>query len=283
MGRPLRALILEDSPLDFELLLRALRGEGFDVTPRRVENVRELREAIANERWDVVLSDYSMPELSVPISLRVLQEQQVDVPFIIVSGSVGEESAVDAMKAGAHDFFLKDRLARLGSAIDRELREAETRRQRRAADARLKESEQQLRQALQARDEFLRIASHELRTPLTPLALELQTALDLAHRLPAAQPAPELEKLESKLAKAVRNVERLKTLIENLLDVTRIASGELTLSRERVDLCETVTRLTDRLRGPRHPTADIALRCEGPVVGDWDPIAIESAVNNLLA
>src|SRR5579859_1243969 len=138
MNRPLRLLLLEDSETDAGLLLHTLRREGYDVAHRRVQTADELHHALTEESWDAALSDYSMPQLNVENALAILREHEIDIPFIVVSGTIGEEMAVLAMKAGAHDFFLKDRTARLASAIELELREAEVRRDRRLALQRLR-------------------------------------------------------------------------------------------------------------------------------------------------
>src|SRR5439155_4305359 len=95
--------------------------------------------------WDVVLSDYNMPEFSAPAALKTLQDSGLDLPFIIISGGIGEDVAVAAMKAGAHDYLMKGNLARLAPAVERELREAATRAARRQAEDALRESEQRYR------------------------------------------------------------------------------------------------------------------------------------------
>ena len=128
---PLRVLIVEDSDSDAELLLFELQHGGFDVTHRRAASEVEVRRALDEDEWDLVISDYSMPGFDGRRCLQIFQERNLDVPFILMSGTVGEEVAVEAMKAGAHDYIMKDRLTRLVPAIQRELREAATRRERR--------------------------------------------------------------------------------------------------------------------------------------------------------
>jgi DNA-binding NtrC family response regulator len=117
MGIPLRVLVVEDSEEDTLLMLRELRRGGYDVTHRRVETRESMHAALAGQAWDVVLSDYRMPHFSAPDALQVLKESGLDLPFIIVSGTVGEETAVASMKAGAHDYLLKSNLIRLCAAI----------------------------------------------------------------------------------------------------------------------------------------------------------------------
>ncbi len=139
---PLRVLLVEDSEADAGLILRELAQRGYAPVSKRIEDAASMRAALAEGAWDVVLSDWAMPTFSAPDALRILKEHSLDIPFIIVSGSIGEETAAEAMRAGAHDFVLKDRLARLTPCVARELREIESRRQ---ATAALRRSEDQRR------------------------------------------------------------------------------------------------------------------------------------------
>jgi len=143
MGRLLRVLIVEDSADDTELLLEELRRGGYEPQYRRVETADAMRAALRSEPWDLVVSDHSAPRFNSLAALRVLTESDLDIPFIIVSGTIGEDAAVEAMKAGAHDYIAKGRLARLIPAVARELSEAEHRRARRTAEQRLRQQEQQ--------------------------------------------------------------------------------------------------------------------------------------------
>ena len=136
MTDALRVLMVEDSPTDAKLVLQALRSMGREVAFERVEDPESMRRALEERTWDFVLSDWSMPKFSAMGALDVLKKTGKDLPFIIVSGTVGEESAVDAMHAGAHDYVLKDKLGRLGPAIERELRECKARGALREAQAR---------------------------------------------------------------------------------------------------------------------------------------------------
>ncbi|MEW5849086.1 MAG: EAL domain-containing protein [Myxococcota bacterium] len=134
MSKPLRVLLVEDNPDDAELLLRQLRKAGYDPHYQRVDTPGGMSHALGSEMWDLVLSDYHMPTFSGFAALKLLQETRLDIPFIIVSGNIGEETAVAAMKAGAHDYIMKDNLTRLGPTVERELREAVMRRERRRAE-----------------------------------------------------------------------------------------------------------------------------------------------------
>ncbi len=138
-------LLVEDSDDDALLIQRQFRRVGMDVTAERVETAAGLSAALRRGTPDVVICDYNMPAFSADEALAQIRADGVDVPFILVSGEVGEETAAALMKAGAHDFVLKDRLARLVPAVERELREAADRRQRRAAQSALRVSEERFR------------------------------------------------------------------------------------------------------------------------------------------
>ena len=140
----LRLLLVEDSEDDAILLLRALETGGYSVTHRRVETLLAFEHALAHEEWDIVISDYSLPGLNGLHALAAFQRHDVDIPFFLISGSVGEERAVEAMRAGAHDYIMKGHLARLARAIARELKEAEVRRTTRRTYVHLKNAEDHL-------------------------------------------------------------------------------------------------------------------------------------------
>jgi two-component system cell cycle sensor histidine kinase/response regulator CckA len=146
MNSQLRILIVEDSEDDLLLLLRELRRGGYTPDYLRVENAADMQAALDRQLWDIVIADYTLPSFSAPEALQLLQLQQRDLPFIIVSGTIGEETAVAAMRAGAHDYLLKDNLARLVPAVERELREAQERQKRLEVEQALRESEERFRQ-----------------------------------------------------------------------------------------------------------------------------------------
>lgn len=142
---PLRVLLIEDSASDAALLLRQLRKDGLDVQHTRVENAQDLLSALQSQDWDVVISDYHLPQFDAEAALHIVKDYDADLPFIVVSGTVGEDTAVRMMKSGAHDYLLKDKLARLVPAIQREQIEAQIRRERRTALAALEASEERYR------------------------------------------------------------------------------------------------------------------------------------------
>ena len=137
MSERLRVLQIEDLESDAALLVRLLEKSGYEVDAERVEDAEEMRAALSGRTWDVIIADFKLPRFDAPAALRILHETGEDIPFIIVSGSIGEGLAVQLMKSGAHDYVMKDNPARLPPVVEREVREARARRERRRAEERL--------------------------------------------------------------------------------------------------------------------------------------------------
>jgi two-component system, cell cycle sensor histidine kinase and response regulator CckA len=147
---PLRLLVIEDAPEDAELLQVELRRAGYLVTMERVEDINAMSHALDEDDWDLVVSDHSMPGMTSFDALEILRRRELDLPFIIVSGGIGEEEAVAAMRAGAKDYVMKGNVARLIPAIARELKQAEARRERRRGETAIRELEQKRDYALES-------------------------------------------------------------------------------------------------------------------------------------
>ena len=148
VSQPLRVLIVEDNPNDAELVLRELRRAGFNPDWKRVDTEAEFSSSL-DPKLDIILSDYVMPQFSGLRALEVLNSCGLEIPFIIVSGTIGEETAVAAMRSGAADYLLKDRLARLGQAVEHALDKRRLRDERRQAEERSREQTQIINEARQ--------------------------------------------------------------------------------------------------------------------------------------
>lgn len=155
MGGVIRLLIVDDSERDAAVAVRELRRGGFDTTHHRVDTGVALRAALDEQSWDVVISDFHMPELTGHEALRIVRERSRDVPFIVLSGVIGEELAVELLKAGADDYVLKDRSFRLCLAVDRALRDAGERVSRRRIEEELRASEERFRTLVDSMDDLV--------------------------------------------------------------------------------------------------------------------------------
>jgi diguanylate cyclase (GGDEF)-like protein/PAS domain S-box-containing protein len=136
---PLAVLIVEDSESDAQLIVRLLKKAGYELVYEQVETGEQMRAALGKRAWDIVISDYKLPQFDGRTALELLKETRLDIPFIVVSGTIGEERAVAMMKAGAHDYLMKGNLARLAPAVARELDQAEVRRERKRTEAQLRQ------------------------------------------------------------------------------------------------------------------------------------------------
>lgn len=227
MKQPLRVLVVEDSEDDFLLLLHQLRAGDFDPSCRRIASENEMKEALA-EPWDIVISDYVLPGFGGIAALDLLKSSGRDIPFIIVSGKIGEETAVDAMRAGAHDFIVKGNLARLVPAVSRELREAESRLRGRLADEELSRYRGHLEEMVQQRTEELRRSNTLLEEEIRKrevMDAELREHRDHLDRLVRERTA-ELRKANKDLrGEIMRRIQMEKDLIESQRFVHRIADA----------------------------------------------------------
>lgn len=259
-ARRLRVLLLEDNPDDAELALLELQRAGFSVDSERVESEEALRAALRAGGHDLVLADYNLPSFDAGAAFDILHELAPDLPFIIVSGSIGEDMAVEAMQRGAADYILKDRLARLGQAARRAVDRAQDRRRRRQAETRLRHLEQresrrrvelaergrlEAEAASASKSEFLNMAAHELRTPLSVLSGYLSLLLEGSLGPPGEQWLDTMRIIQQKTAE-------LNRLVDSLLQAARIG-GEAPAGEARpIDLAaaasDAVQRAGDRAR-----------------------------------
>jgi signal transduction histidine kinase len=270
---PLRVLHVEDSANDAELLRIQLRRAGFEVTAERVQTEAAFVAALGSKSWDVVIADHALPVFSAPQALQIIKDKGLDLPFIVISGTIGTETAVELMQIGAHDFVSKDDPSRLEPIIRRELRAAASRRARRQAEAEREQLVLQLESANRAKDEFLAMLGHELRNPLTPIV----TALQLMKLRGDGAPNRERDIIE-------RQVRHLVRLVDDLLDVAKIARGKVVLKRQTLELAVVVAKgveiASPLLEQHRHNFA-VDLPPRGLLV-DGDEGRLAQVVSNLL-
>jgi two-component system cell cycle sensor histidine kinase/response regulator CckA len=183
VSRPLRVLLVEDSEDDAELVMWALRRGGYDLTSERVQTGPAMAAALDRNTWDVIISDYSMPEFDAPRAFALFQTKGVDIPFIIVSGTVGEDTAVAAMRLGVHDYFLKGKLTRLVPAIERELRDSADRQARRQAESSAAATEAKFQRLVEGAPDAIVIVDRQGRIVLVNSQTERLFGYDRKHLL----------------------------------------------------------------------------------------------------
>lgn len=231
MNTHLRVLFVEDSESDVMLVLHLLEKAGFTVEWKRVDERAHMEAAMTEGNWDIILCDFNMPKFSAGEALSLVKEDKTEIPFIIVSGSIGEDIAVKAMKAGAHDYVMKDKPARLVPAILRELEDAKIRRARAAAEAQLKSSER-----LRALGEAAASVLHDLKNPLQVISscTELLQSIELP---------------PDEHAKYLRIIgEQVERMVEITHEVLDFAKGQMRLSPEEIDLSSLLLSVTNNFR-----------------------------------
>jgi signal transduction histidine kinase len=243
MSRPLRVLLVEDSEDDADLVARQLRKGGYDPEITRVEDEVSMRVALADRAWDVIISDWTVPSFGALSALAIYREVGLDTPFLIVSGTIGEERAVEAMRAGARDVVLKDRLARLVPAVERELHEARLRAEQRAIREELRASQDALARSskLRALGQMAAGVSHDLKNILNPLSLHLQLLKRAVARGDTAEANESIGDMDHILRRGVQTIERLRDFSRQspesraeLVDMNRLAQEAVAIAKPRM-------------------------------------------------
>jgi signal transduction histidine kinase len=247
LARPLSILILEDNLVDFELLTHELRRSGFLADCRRAETEAEYL-AELEKQPDIILADYILTGFDALRALELLQEANLVIPFIVLTGAVSEEFMVECMRRGAADYLLKDRVRRLGPAVRRALDEGELRRQKQAAEQvvlqknlELEAQYAEVQAASRMKSVFLANMSHELRTPLTAIIGFTELVVD------GKVGAVGLEQLDL-LQEVLGNARHLLGLINDVLDLAKIESGTITFRPTLASIPEIVGETVTGLR-----------------------------------
>jgi signal transduction histidine kinase len=239
----LRLLVAEDNEDDFDILLRELRRGGYEVSAVRVCSLPQLQAALARD-WDLVISDWSMPGFGGRTVLDTLSAKKLSVPCIVISGTAGEEPAVEALRAGALDFLSKDKPKRFVPAVQRALREASERRQSEENRRRRDELEvlnRRIQEASRLKSEFLANMSHELRTPLNAI-------IGFAELLHDGQVDPDSPQHREFLGDILNSGRHLLQLINDVLDLAKVEAGKLEFRPEPVQLTRLVNEVAAILR-----------------------------------
>jgi signal transduction histidine kinase len=277
MGKPLNVLIVEDSENDALLLLRELRRRGYEPAHQRVCTADGLNSALEQQPWDIVISDFVMPQFSGLEALKLIKIKGLDIPFIITSGKISDDTAVMSMKAGAADYIMKDNLTRLGPAIERELQETSIRKESQKASKTLKERDEELhvlKQIDRLKDEFIGLVSHELRTPLTVILGALSTVITEGDRLSARE-------TKQLVGDAYSEAELLSDILANLLELARAQANRLQINEEPVNIRETIDIVINRMKQQMlsHP---VSIDCDDSITVNADRVRLQRIFHNLL-
>ena len=269
---PTRILFVDDSPIDTELAQRALRNAALEFVSQCCDSKETLERSLADFRPDVIVSDYSMPGFSGLDALRLVRQVRSELPFILVSGTIGEERAIDILKGGATDYVLKDRLARLGPAIERALREVRECAERRRAEEALRASEERLRQAqkLEAIGSLAGGVAHDFNNLLTVI----QGYIELASlKVTTSDP------IRRDLEEVSKAAERATTLTRQLLAFSRKQVLQPTVLAVN-GVVEGVQKMLGRLIGEHISFSTVLSEDAGRVRAD--PGQIEQVIMNLV-
>ncbi len=239
MDIPLRVLLVEDAEDDALLVLRHLRRGGFAPRAERVETAAAMQDALDRDSWDVIIADFNLPRFDGLSALELLRHSRLDVPFLLVSGTIGETLAVQAMRAGAQDYVMKDNLGRLPSAVTRELAAARERRERRELEVSLAQSERMACMGMLAAG-----VAHEINNPLAYVMLHLEAIQGQLGELVDRGADPEIDEWVSsalegtgRIASIVRDLKsfsRVDSVTPQLLDLRRIVDGAATMARNEI-------------------------------------------------
>ena len=210
MTKTVRILLIEDSEDDAILLERQIKKGDLDIQAKRVSNSDEMKQALVEDTWDAIICDYMMPDLTVTDALKLVHGLGYDLPFIIVSGTISDEIAVEMMKAGAHDYLTKKNLSRLVPALEREIEEAKNRHERQAAEEALRDSERRHRMLIESLNDTVIVFDAEGRVSefysKTPVVRDLSIEGHLDKSIPEIF-IPSIEKKITELVHATLNNE----------------------------------------------------------------------------
>ena len=253
-GKELNLLILEDDPDDAELEVKELERKGFIIKWMRVETESAFGKAL-EDKPDLILADYSLPSFDGMAALRIQQEIAPGIPLIIISGTIGEEIAVEFMKSGATDYIMKDKLYRLGPVVKRALEEAELRRERKKAERIRERLNEELAQKNKEMEQLLNITSHDLRTPLVNIqgfSKELKRSFDDLLSALEDENVPEEARektlsvicndMAESLGYILGSTSKMDGLLSGLLQVSRL--GRVKLRMEPLNMNELMLEIT---------------------------------------
>lgn len=279
MSNKLHVLIIEDNDDDCHLLVNELRYGGFaDIHFECVVSEKELIAALNNQQWDIVLSDYSMPGFNGIEALKIVKNTGADIPFILVSGAIGEELAVSALKEGVNDYLLKDRLYRLVSVVHRELEECYRRKELRESQEQLLIERNNADIANQRKSQVLAFVAHEFKNPINALLLHINLL-----KKEIRGPLNDYQKGFVDNLEIGTNL--LQDLVTDILDIAAIEAGKVSLNKEVIsvdELLNNVQAIIKPLAEQKNITISIGNAAKASEI-TADPKRLKQILINLLS
>jgi signal transduction histidine kinase len=274
--KELKILMLEDLQDDVGLIERTLSKQGIQFTSKRVDTRDEFVEALDSFDPDVILSDHALPQFNSLEALTICRNQHIDIPFILVTGTVSEEFAVSCLKQGADDYVLKSNLVRLPSAIQNALKQRHHEHKRKKAEKALRKQNEELVKINKELDSFVYSVSHNLRAPLMSV-LGLINLVQVENK--KADPDPELN---GYFAMMQQSIHKLDDTLKEILDYSRNARSEMNI--EKVDFQRMVEDSFERMKymdGSDQISKTISIDSKGPLF--TDPYRLSVIINNLVS
>jgi hypothetical protein len=272
MSKHLRLLILEDYEDDSLLLLHELKRGGYTIDFQRIDTALGLEQALDNCMWDAILSDYSMPQFTALEALEILQQKAIDLPFIVVSGTVGEDVAVQTMQAGAQDYIMKDNLRRLVPALERGIREAAVRRERKKAEEDLRSTLEELKRRNYELDNFVYKVSHDLRSPLC----------SIMGLVSLAESEDDIQTLKQYMSLIDNRIQKLDHFIQNILNHSKMLSSAPLITE--INLSNIVQECLDELKFlPEADRVQVAIDTSGNTPVFNDELRVSIILKNIVS
>ncbi len=272
MHKYLQLLLVEDSEDDATLIIHEIKRGGYRCEYERVEDLAGMEAALRHKHWDVVISDYNLPQFSASAALQTVQRTGLDLPFVVVSGTVGEDVAVQMLHDGAHDYIMKDNLRRLVPALERSIRDAALRRERLSADEMLKTTLDELKKRNYELDNYVYKVSHDLRSPLCSI-------LGLANLV---RYEGDVETIKNYVEKIEGRIHKLDHFIQSILDHSRMLNTEITV--RPVNLVNLIGDCLEELKYlPEKQQLDVNIQAQGDTVVHNDAFRLSIVLSNLIS
>ncbi len=272
MHKHLQLLLVEDSEDDAALIIHEIKRGGYRCEYERVEDLGGMEACLKHKHWDAVISDFNLPQFSAAAALQAVQRSGIDLPFIVVSGTVGEDVAVQMLHAGAHDYIMKDNLRRLVPAIERSIRDAALRQERLLSDEKLRATLEELKKRNYELDNYVYKVSHDLRSPLCSI-------LGLTNLV---RYEGDVDTIKDYVGKIEGRIHKLDHFIQSILDHSRMLNTEITV--RPVNLAALIADCMEELKYlPEKQQLDVDIHAEGETVVHNDAFRLSIVLSNLIS